>query len=726
MSAGVTASAGLPTPQDKRKDLFEGEDFDPIKYINEKFPDEGSLVNLDSVIAELREEVGHLDDEILEGIHEHAMLNSQMREEIANTKNLTSTIVQEIKSIKEKAIESESIVHEMCMDIKLLDTAKRNLTTSINTLRKFSDLMRSLDNLTQFCADRQYDEAASCLRGINDLILFFKPFESIPQIKELIEEKDQILSKAKLQIRDDFELFFKGSSSLSTDTLKNGCHLVEIIGQKFRNDILMMPAEMILEPYRKIYTKPENRTIENIEQRYAWFVRELRDFNEKYANAFPHYWGLINYIVQNFCSITRVQMVEILQSSTYSDPNDVKNLLNALRATIKFETKIAEDLLKEYQQYLNEEKDPNDEKSQYRITQLYKIKGSISSCFEMSMKPYVDTERKELESSVVSELQKDLADPMSNSLQNEDISVLNSALLMFNKVKHLLKRGSSISKSQTMYDIYKVVKGMITQYITMIIDDAYKKDKAKGKNIPFFLNSICVYINTIDHIKETLGNVSDLIVTLLEPPYTEQVDFSKEEDSCLELINELIVMVKKLIEAGLDNSFNNAFSKVNWEKLEELPHEPSRYVIEIKDNLRGILDIVKGKIGPVHYTKILNNVCQLVTQKFIGALMKLKKLTDPAVNTLLKDFNDLKMELDSLGKKSDGEPITKIYTKFVQTTSEKAVSVIRVMGMSNAQILQNIKTLQETIPAQDMEKLLSNKGFKKSEIQSILGTYEHN
>ena len=59
----------------------------------------------------------------------------------------------------------------------------------------------------------------------------------------------------------------------------------------------MMPAEMILEPYRKIYAKKENQNIENIEQRYAWFVRELRDFNEKYAEAFPHYWGLVNYIV---------------------------------------------------------------------------------------------------------------------------------------------------------------------------------------------------------------------------------------------------------------------------------------------------------------------------------------------------------------------------------------------------------------------------------------------
>ncbi len=706
------------------RDVFDGDDFDPIKYINDRFPDEASLVNLDGVISELREEVGNLDEEILEGIHEHAMLNSQMKDEIANTKSLTATIVQEIKSIKEKAIESEAIVHDMCMDIKLLDTAKRNLTTSINTLRKFSDLMRSLDNLSQFCADRQYDEAASCLRGINDLALFFKPFESIPQIKELVEEKDDILSKAKLQIRDDFTLFFQGSSSLSFETLRNGCHLVEIIGQKFRNDILMMPAELILDPYQKIYKKAENATIENIEQRYAWFVRELRDFNDKYASAFPHYWGLVNYIVQNFTSITRVQILEILQGSNFSSANDVKNLLNALRATIKFETKIAEDLQKEYQQYLNEEKDPADERSQYRINQLFKIKGSISSCFEMYMKPYVDTEKQELESTVLAELGKDLADPASNSLETEGISILNSALLMFNKIKHLLKRASSISKSQTMYDIYKVVKQMITSYTNQVIQDAYEKDKQKAKNLGFYFASVCVYINTIDHVKETLGNVNDLIVTLLESPYTEQVEFTKEEDACLELINEMIVMFKKIVDANLEKSLTVQMGKVNWEKFDEHSAESSRYVQEVREQLRGIVDAIRGKVGVVHFTKILNTMCQTLNQKFVNSVLKIKKTTDAAINQLQRDFGEICKELEALGKNEEGEMISKIYAKFVQTTAEKASSIIKLMGAKD--VLRDAKMYKDHVTAGEMEKILTMRGFKKTDVSAVLSMYDHN
>lgn len=73
------------------------DDFNPIEFINERFADEESLLSLDSVINELKQEINHLDKEILEGIHEHALLNSQMKEEISNTKKLTTSIVTEIK-----------------------------------------------------------------------------------------------------------------------------------------------------------------------------------------------------------------------------------------------------------------------------------------------------------------------------------------------------------------------------------------------------------------------------------------------------------------------------------------------------------------------------------------------------------------------------------------------------------------------------------------------------
>lgn len=86
-----------PNSKPQSQELEMEDDFNPIEFINQRFADEESLLSLDLVINELKGEIQELDQEILEGIHEHAMLNSQMKEEIANTKRLTKSIVSEIK-----------------------------------------------------------------------------------------------------------------------------------------------------------------------------------------------------------------------------------------------------------------------------------------------------------------------------------------------------------------------------------------------------------------------------------------------------------------------------------------------------------------------------------------------------------------------------------------------------------------------------------------------------
>lgn len=278
-----------------------------------------------------------------------------------------------------------------------------------------------------------------------------------------------------------------------------------------------------------------------------------------------------------------------------------------------------------------------------------------------------------------------------------------------------------------MLMIYKVVKAMITNYINGIIDDAYKKEKNKAKNMSFFLESISVYINTIDHIKETLGNVNDLIITLLESPYSEQVEFGHEEETCLELINELIVMVKKIAETSLEAIFNQQFAKVSWDRFDTANAETSRYVLEIRDAIKPIVDMLRGKVGVLHLTKILNNICQTLNQKYVAAVLKLKKVSDGGVNQLQRDFIKLRKELEDMGKNEEGEPISKIYSKFVETTSEKATKIIQLLAVHNINQIQNDMAIyKDQVTAQEMEKIMINKGFKKNEISNILAAYENN
>lgn len=103
------------------------------------------------------------------------------------------------------------------------------------------------------------------------------------------------------------------------------------------------------------------------------------------------------------------------------------------------------DLKKEYQQYTELEPPTQKEREEdvsldYRIAQIVRARGKISSCFENFMSPYVRLEEREILNSTLDELKNDLGDPVGNSLVTEDVSILNSSLIMFNKIKHLLRR----------------------------------------------------------------------------------------------------------------------------------------------------------------------------------------------------------------------------------------------------------------------------------------------
>lgn len=521
----------------------------------------------------------------------------------------------------------------------MLDTAKTNQTNSIETLRKFSDLMVAMEKIKSICKERNYSDAIGCLKGINMLSNFFKPHASINQVAAAMKEKDEIISKVKLQILDDFSYFFKDISEVDHSNLHHACKLAEVLGAKFRQEVVHIAEDFLLKSYTDLYSRSENQTLESVEQRYSWFNRELREFTRKFSAAFPNYWGILTFIAHEFCGTTRVQLMTILDKS--GSQTDVKNLLNALRATIKFENKLYEDLRKEYQQYINQPGvtkknkddfgDKDDEEyleEQYRIEQIPKIKGSISNCFEMHMKPYVDTEESELRDGIIKELMSDFEDPEKNSLQSEDLAILNSSLIMFTKIKHLLKRASTLSRTQTMQDVYNVIRRNILIYLNELNNKIVRDEKNSRKDEAKFFRDVCILLNTVDYIKETLQSVHDSLHNLLDEPFNDQIDFKNEEDQCVTYLNGFVNIIKGTLDTKLNLIFNNHLLKLPLDKMEDHPMNSSTYVENIKMEVSGLVFLVRDKMNNVYFTKLLNSICQSINLKFIDTIYKFKRISE--------------------------------------------------------------------------------------------------
>lgn len=122
-------------------DPLDKSDFNLVNYINELFPNEQSLANIDDVLNEMKSKINHLDDEIRTVVRRQNITEAEGKEALVNAKDVILQLTNRIKTIKEKARNSQKMVDEITCDIKQLDNAKRNLTLSIVMLNNLHILV---------------------------------------------------------------------------------------------------------------------------------------------------------------------------------------------------------------------------------------------------------------------------------------------------------------------------------------------------------------------------------------------------------------------------------------------------------------------------------------------------------------------------------------------------------------------------------------------------------
>lgn len=78
--------------------------------------------------------------------------------------------------MKATAASSESMVKTGCIEIRKLDTAKKNLTFSITALKRLIMLLEGIEQFSFACMDKRYKEAAHLIDATDELLLYFKDY----------------------------------------------------------------------------------------------------------------------------------------------------------------------------------------------------------------------------------------------------------------------------------------------------------------------------------------------------------------------------------------------------------------------------------------------------------------------------------------------------------------------------------------------------------------------
>jgi chromosome segregation ATPase len=131
-------------------------DFDPVQFINNKYPTEASLEDLDSFVLSIGKQINALDGDISKAVQSQSIAGQQASTDIEDAQLSIQELFIKINDIKSKAAQSEQMVQEICADIKKLDYAKTHLQTSITSLKRLQMLITAVGQLELLAQEYQY------------------------------------------------------------------------------------------------------------------------------------------------------------------------------------------------------------------------------------------------------------------------------------------------------------------------------------------------------------------------------------------------------------------------------------------------------------------------------------------------------------------------------------------------------------------------------------------
>ena len=481
-------------------DPLDAAEFSAIDYINEMFPTEQSLTNLDDTIGEMRGKISVIDDDlryIVRGHHGNASAGGQVGVEDASVAlaEAQSSIVDlfgQIREIKTKAAESEATVRDITRDIKQLDVAKRNLTSAITTLNHLHMLVGGVITLKKQKEDRQYNDAANLLQGLQEVIAHFANYSEIPQVKDLANQVKVIQSELGEQIINDFHKAFAAaeSANLPRRQLAEACLVVDVLDPKVKRNLLKFLLNRQLAEYSIVFSEGEECSwLSRIDDRYNWLKRHLLEFEENLGGMFPLGWEMSERIAVEFCRMT----CKDLEKTMFKRQReiDTKLLLHAVQRTANFESLLSrkfegvtinhdeygkessttnpfEEELEKDNPFFEQQQQTSSKVMDIQVPNLTPFFGLISQCFEPYLHIYIESQDQNLIELIDRAAQEQKNKGYAN-LAVEGSSVLHSCGDLFLCYKKCIKQCTELSTGEPLLALTNVFKKHLKEYASRIL-----------------------------------------------------------------------------------------------------------------------------------------------------------------------------------------------------------------------------------------------------------------
>ncbi|XP_044764347.1 vacuolar protein sorting-associated protein 53 homolog isoform X2 [Coccinella septempunctata] len=734
----------------QKKDPLDEKDFNTIDYINNLFPTEQSLSNIDEVVMKFENKIVTIDNEITTIIHGQVEASQEGKEALGEAQSVIKELFFHIKDIKEQAVKSEEMVREITRDIKQLDCAKRNLTLAITTLNHLQILVEGVDNLKVLTQKKLYGEIASPLQGISEVMAHFENYSDIPQIKSLGDQVRQIHSELAEQINLDFrEAFSNARSTIPNKQLSQACLVASVLDSSVKKDLLKWFVDLQLEEYNHLFQETEDTAwLDKIDKRYAWLKKNLVDFEDKLGNMFPPNWEVSERIAVQFAHRTREQLSKIMAKR--KGEMDVKLLLYAIQKTTAFENLLS----RKFTGITITEENPqlvvdNIDNPEF----LSVFDGLIGKCFVPHLEIYIDSVDKNLcellERFIIDEKQS-----KPTEATETQASILPSCPDLFVFYKKSLIQCAQLDKGKTMLGLTNVFRKYLELYAEKLLQNNLPKmePQSLGTSVSMLTRDIqkmstsgliqnfssllkegdavklsreeqgriCCILTTAEYCVETTQQLSDKLKQKIEPSLADQVDFTKEQDNFHKVISNCIQILVQDLENACEPALT-AMSKIQWQSIDAVGDQ-SPYISSICNHLKNNVPTVRDNLSQSrkYFVQFCLRFVNQFIPKFVQTVYKCKPMNTEGAEQLLLDAHMLKtalLNLPSVGSQV-GRPPPVAYTKVVTKGMTKAEMILKVVMTPiepNKNFVEQCRKLLPDCQLSEYYKILDMKSVKRQE-----------
>ena len=792
-------------------DPLDSPSFDPIAYINASFPDESSLAGnkLDVFLSGLRKQVKQYNDIITRDVREHSCTRSVTRDAIDHATSSITQLFNKIKQIKDKAAESEAMVIEICKDIKSLDHAKKHLTATIIALRNLHMLVSAVGQLDYMVAEKQYRDAARLIRAIDDLFSLFVAYKHIDKIQQLDSAVNRTKELCKEQLLHEFHRLLptlqpvakqsrhaglddepppsvdEDEQKATRQQLAEACMLTEVLDATFKRSIFLWFSSLLLEDYVALYSPgKEGATIEQIDRRYAWCKRMIRNYDDTYLAVFPVDWEMPAYVATEFCKQTKAHISKILQGMKATD---VGGMVKALTKTIEFERELTynmkmrrapEDRGVSLHTRDNSEFDDMDRadlveniKMKYaknkstepsegrlgspkaldkhdnlfgkdgggeaggaggkgrRVLAPIDFHGAVSDAFTPYMSSYVELERKRTDD-LITKIEKE--EKWSHPEESKARDRYGGSDDLFLYIKNSTNQCTRLNRNEILFNLYQEYKRGLQLYCDMLERHLSKREQLSEKELVM----TAYLVNTAEYCIDTIPQLEQSIKATIDQAYKERIDLSGTVEAYSGMITRAVQALVSSTGATLRKTLG-AMSKNNWESWQSVGDE-SEYVVDLIRTLKRELPVIARHLSPRYLNFYCTQLASVFIPRYVEAIYATKRIGELGAQQLSLDAHSLKavmLQLPTLGNdveddNGDGSRsqrkktvAQKGYTKFVTAEMSKAEALLKTLVSPSARLIVTFKALLPKSSSDDLYRVFTLKGLKKQEIQQLVDQY---